>query len=443
MRSAGKRRKAVAAFLDNCRFVPTAGATTDWTYSSAVGGCQSPSAAGAVNGTKYKFLAIGSDLTQWEIAEGTYNSGTGVFQRTTVLYNSSGTGTASGQSGAGTKINFTAIPQVAIIGIKEDLISIEEANSFTATQQARAMANLGLILPPQGRLTLQSGTPVMTTTQGAKTTVFYTPDVGGIIPIYDGAVLQPTPFSEISVATADTTKNPAAIGASKVNDWFVWNDAGIMRLAHGPDWTSDTVRSAGTALVRINGLLTNSVAITNGPGVSKGTYVGTTRSNASSQIDYIFGAAASGGTAAFFGVWNCYNRVTVAGIVQDNGAAYTYASSTARQARGSAGNQVSFVTGLAEDAILSVYTNRSDTVAASGAFVAFQPSLDSTSSFQGQNQFIDPGVANTFRTSAPAVTMSLPQLGFHFVAAIEQGDGTNANTVNPGSLATLYVQIKN
>jgi hypothetical protein len=32
----------------------------------------------------------------------------------------------------------------------------------------------------------------------------------------------PKTFSEVSVATADTTKNPAAIGASKVNDWFIW-----------------------------------------------------------------------------------------------------------------------------------------------------------------------------------------------------------------------------
>ncbi|QOG17271.1 hypothetical protein [Bradyrhizobium sp. SEMIA] len=134
----------MAAFLNNCRFIPTAGGTTDWVYASAVGGCQSPSLAGAVDGRKYKFLAISSDLTQWEIAEGAYAAASGAFARTAVLYNSSGSGAASGQSGAGTRINFTVAPNVAVVGVKEDLLSIEEPNAFTATQMAQARANLGV-----------------------------------------------------------------------------------------------------------------------------------------------------------------------------------------------------------------------------------------------------------------------------------------------------------
>ncbi|SEM31229.1 hypothetical protein SAMN05443254_101726 [Bradyrhizobium sp. OK095] len=134
----------MAAFLNNCRFIPTAGGTTDWIYASTVGGCQSPALAGAVDGRKYKFLAIGSDLIQWEIAEGTYTAASGTFARTIVLYNSSGSGAASGQSGVGTKINFTVAPNVAIVGVKEDLISVEEPNAFTLAQMAQARANLGL-----------------------------------------------------------------------------------------------------------------------------------------------------------------------------------------------------------------------------------------------------------------------------------------------------------
>jgi hypothetical protein len=133
----------MAAFLDNCRFVPTAGGTTDWVYSTTVAGSLSPTAANAVNGTVYKYLAISADLSQMEMGEGAYNSSTGTFARTTVLYNSSNTGTKTpGQSGAGTKISFTAAPQVAIIGVKEDLISIEEANSFTDTQKKQVRQNV-------------------------------------------------------------------------------------------------------------------------------------------------------------------------------------------------------------------------------------------------------------------------------------------------------------
>jgi hypothetical protein len=137
----------MAAFLDGCRFNPTAGGTTDWTYSSAVPGYQSPAAAGVVNGTLYKYRAESADLSQWELGEGAYNTSTGVLARTTVLFNSSATGTGAGQSGAGTKINFSTIPQIAVVALKEDLLSVQEANSFTSTQQAQALTNLGLGTP--------------------------------------------------------------------------------------------------------------------------------------------------------------------------------------------------------------------------------------------------------------------------------------------------------
>jgi hypothetical protein len=111
----------MTSFLDVCRFNPTLGGTTDWTFSSAVSGYQSPAAAGVVNGSTYSYRAESADLTQWEIGTGTYTTATGVLTRTTVLFNSSATGTGAGQSGAGTKITFTAAPQVAIVALAEDL----------------------------------------------------------------------------------------------------------------------------------------------------------------------------------------------------------------------------------------------------------------------------------------------------------------------------------
>jgi hypothetical protein len=121
----------MAAFLNVCRFNPTAGGTTDWTYSSAVNGYQSPAAANVVNGRLYKYRAESADLSQWELGEGTYSSG--VLTRTTVLFNSSGNTS---------KINFSTVPQVAIVALKEDLISVEEANVFTAAQKYQARANI-------------------------------------------------------------------------------------------------------------------------------------------------------------------------------------------------------------------------------------------------------------------------------------------------------------
>jgi hypothetical protein len=147
----------MAAFLDNCRFIATAAGTGDFSFASPAGGCQSPVAAGAVNGVKYKLRAESADLTQWEIFEGAYSATTGTFTRTTVLYNSSGTGAASGQSGAGSKIDFTVVPQVAVIGLAEDLISIEVTNSFSSTQQAQARTNIGAAASLRTRHVLTSG----------------------------------------------------------------------------------------------------------------------------------------------------------------------------------------------------------------------------------------------------------------------------------------------
>jgi hypothetical protein len=197
----------------------------------------------------------------------------------------------------------------------------------------------------------------MTTTQSAKTTIYYTPYVSNLVPIYNGTSFAMTAFSELSVLTTDATKSPAAIGVNKVNDWFVWNDAGTIRIGHGPDWTSDTVRSAGTALVMVNGILLNDAAITNGPAAQRGTYVGTTRSNASSQLDWIYGAVAgAGGTPGVFGVWNMFHRRLVASFVGTTVDSWTYSSTTVRAANGSNNTRHSFVSGLAEDAFEGEYS---------------------------------------------------------------------------------------
>ena len=86
-------------------------------------------------------------------------------------------------------------------------ITLGTGLSMTGTVLAATGATAALpFSPPQGRLTLQTATPVMTTTQSAKTTIFYTPYVGNLVPLYDGTNMNMTTFAELSVATTDTTK---------------------------------------------------------------------------------------------------------------------------------------------------------------------------------------------------------------------------------------------
>lgn len=299
--------------------------------------------------------------------------------------------------------------------------------SSPAAATATTLAADNLVMPPQGRLTLQTGVPVMVTTQSGKTTLFYTAYAGNYVPIYNGTRFTMTPITggEISVLTTDTSKSPAAIGASKVNDWFIWNDAGTIRLGHGPDWTSDTARSAGTALVLVNGIYLNNASITNGPAASRGTYVGTTRSNASSQLDWIFGAAAAGGTAGFLGVWNAYNRVQVSTTVMDSTASWTYNSTTWRNANNSATNRVSFVRGLNEDSVTATYSTTSNVATVSGDILT-GIGLDSAT---------PPGVTTYSNSTAPVAGIApysdVPGLGLHYLQAAEKQLAT-------GAVATLY-----
>lgn len=288
--------------------------------------------------------------------------------------------------------------------------------------------------PPQGRLTIFTGTPVMTTSHLNQIRVYYTPYVGNLVPIYDGTRMVPTVVNEISVLTTDTTKNPAAIGANKVNDWFVWNDTGTIRLTHGPDWTDPVTRPA--PLTRINGIWTNPSTITNGPATNKGTYVGTTLSNGSNLIDWGLGST---NQAGILGVWNMYNRVLVSASVVDTNA-YTYTNASTRQARNSTNNQVSIVTGYAEDTISAIYSN-GIAFAAADAVVDVGIGLDSVGTFNGYSAF-DTGSATSAGARLVASIFMSPMQGLHVVSANEAGDGLNANSFNAVGDALLTVSTR-
>lgn len=110
------------ALLDGCKFLAVAGGTVSFAENSAVLGYNSLARAQAVNGSTYKYHAESADKTQWEDGIGTYTSSTFTLTRDTVYYNSANTGTLQG--GAGTKINFTAAPTVAIVLMRSDVMSV-------------------------------------------------------------------------------------------------------------------------------------------------------------------------------------------------------------------------------------------------------------------------------------------------------------------------------
>jgi hypothetical protein len=162
---------AASSLLDACRFTPTAGSTTDWTFSAAVTGYQSLAAAGAMNGAQYSYRAESADLSQWEIGSGTYNSSTGILSRSTVLSNSSGTTS---------KINFTTVPQVAVVALNEDLATLANANSFAQAQSAPTFKASGA---PTSAWGLDCSAVTLTVTGSGSATVA---DGSGLLILTDG-----------------------------------------------------------------------------------------------------------------------------------------------------------------------------------------------------------------------------------------------------------------
>ena len=378
-------------------------------------------------------LALANDLAALEALAGTdtiyYRSGSDAWSAVTVSTGLAFTGgvltATGGGGGAPTGAEY-------IVGSSDATLSAERVLTNTATVtwdlsvagQAKANATGGSATPgpTQGRLTLQTATPVMITTQSAKTTVFFSPYQGNQCPIYNGSSFTMTAFAELSnLTTASSTGNagPAAVAANSNYDLFVWSNSGTMTLTRGPAWTNDTTRSAGTALVMVGGLLLNNASITNGPAASRGTYVGTVRSNASSQLNWIYGALAASGTAGLFGVWNCYNRVKVKSLTADTTDSWSYTTTaTWRSANASATMRASFVSGLAEDAFTARHC-----AAAQGNLAVAGVGYDVTNAFSGTLGATGGGSVGTESFVAEFGTTAL---GFHFFQAIEANSGVTS-----------------
>lgn len=296
----------------------------------------------------------------------------------------------------------------------------------------------GLIVPPQGRLTLQTNTPVMITDNVSKNELFYAPKNGLLLPLWDGSkhILINT-GGQLSQLTTDTTKSPAAVAANSVYDIYGWLDGSTPRATRSPAWVSDVSRGAGAGTAEQDyntniGFLTNKFNITNGPAANRGHFLGTVRSDASSLLNWKLGGAAAGGSAAILGVWNNYNRILHQAQVSDSTGSWTYNSDILRQRNASVNNLVSFISGLAEDSF-DVFNGQgavgsSVSVEQASIYVGF----DSLTTRSGSNGFSNDSVTGFISFSFARYTAKT--LGYHFVAPLESTlSGTGNNVTFYGS----------
>jgi hypothetical protein len=307
-------------------------------------------------------------------------------------------------------------------------------------------------VPPQGRLTLTSHTPVLTTGVTGTSTLYYDAYRGNTVPVYNGTtdVLLTIGSNEISDALPSSGTGDVLSG-NVFDEWAV-NVSGTLTLCHatngsGGGWASDTSGSntaRGTGYTQLDNhtrsYLTNKNSIadcyngsTNEGSITtnEATYLGSFYTTANGQTGVSFGGSASGGTAGLVGLWNYYNRRRFTARVIDSGATYTYSGSV-RQARGSTSDEVQIVAGVQEDSIGVKYTA---SALVSAAAYYYGIGLDSTSTFVGNSDWLNSG-SSTIGTSATNALDLNPSAGFHTISANEDSNATSStlNNLNANEL---------
>ena len=317
---------------------------------------------------------------------------------------------------------------------------LQSSNNLSDVASAgTSLSNLGVIsITPQGRLTFSSTLPVITTDYIAQTVIYYLPYVGQIVPVWNGTnfTLQSIGATGVSL-TLNTTNMPS----TQVFDVYASMQSGVLTLS-AMYWGGNTARSttvagktgAGNAsIVQKNGLWVNNAAISasdsfnNTTGIAipqnQGTYLGSFYTTANGQSAMACRpAAGSGGDNNFLGLYNAYNRVRTLAVSRDSTSSWTYTGTTWRAADNSTSNRITFVDGLQESYISADYTV-SMTTSSGGVSTQIGVNLDSTSA--------TPGGSTPYTTlGSPAPTTGsdifYPQLGLHYVQAMELSSGSTA-----------------
>ena len=355
------------------------------TLGAAVLGFLSFADAGVPDGTLVSYAI--EDGTASEVGRGVYTSSGTTLTRATVL----------SSTNSGSALNLSGNAEVFLLAAAQDL-------KFPSI--------------PQGRLTLTSNTPVLSSGVTNAATIYYTPYIGRGVPLYDGSKFQMHDFgAQLSQALTDNTKSPAAAATSTAYDMLVWCDAGTYRCTRGAAWSSSTSRGtgAGTAEIEVvNGFEVNKVAVTNGPGAQRGLVVGTIYVNSSGGVTLSYGGTAVGGTEAIVQIRNRYNRVPISLRVSDSTDSWSYTTASWRQVNGASTMRASLMTGDASTGVFAVHAHVAGT---SSATARMGIGVDSTTAISGTTG----SHAALSASTQTAVYAGHLSLGYHYLAALELG----------------------
>lgn len=209
------------------------------------------------------------------------------------------------------------------------------------------------------RLTLESGVPMSTSNQTAKTTLYFTPDplspFCGLISNYESSAWVVRKFGEVSLSLSGYT-------AAKPYDIFAYVSGETLTL-ESVVWTNGTTRA--TALATQDSRRVKNAA-------ADRLYVGTIYTSAAGQCEFSLS-----GAAPKLYVSNAFNRRRAVVKVVDASSSWSYDVDAWRQAHGSADNQFSYVACDA-DCLIDVNVTATMETPGAGIFAAVGIGIDST-----------------------------------------------------------------
>lgn len=350
------------------------------TLNAASSGYQSFSAAYGANATVDVLI---TDGTAWEVARA-------------CTYTHSGTTLSRGTLEASSTGSAISLTSAAVVS---QIPTAQWGNWLESAMQA---------VTPGGRLTLESGVPVSTTDQTAKTTIYYTPYFHDTIPLWDGARWVPVTFSETSEALGTLT-------SGLPYDVFGFLSSGVLDLEKLA-WTNGTTRA--TAVTLQDGRYCKSGDKTR---LLLGTFYTTSTTTTEDS---------AGGTTTQVGgkrfLWNAYNQILRHINVIDTTDNWSYTTNTVRQANNASGNKVEFISGLGNSYIQATVYGSAQLVTNSSNAAKTGVGLDSTSAMSGvvQGAYCAAGGNGVFATMSGRYS-GIPAAGYHYLAWLEKGaDGS-------------------
>jgi hypothetical protein len=316
---------------------------------------------------------------------------------------------------------------------------------------------IGLL--PQGRLTLQSGSPIQNADQTGKITVYYDSYLGNLVPVWNGSTTAFLAIASDEVSMGLDASTPH-VASGSLYDVFGINNSGTLVIAVGPAWNTTASRGTGAGTTELqlrNGIWTNKNSLTHAWGGASGTtdygavsanqatYLGTLYATANGQTGVALKpAAAGGGSNTIVGLFNAYNSVPATAISQDNTSSWTNASASWRRTNNNSNNRVSYVDGLAN---IIVSTKIQAYISPSANSVSGQIGviLNATTGTPISVAQVGGGMPAGSAAVVTASDFFYPVLGFNFVQGMEAESSATAVTFlgnGPPQFQMLALSLK-